>query len=261
MRRVGVINMTWAAVAVGVIAIVVVPAGAAEIRAAVQGEHVIRRVWAVQRSETDVGVYDTATIAGKAGDGVLVVEGITKPGRYDIRIETDRGDVWGWDASFPPDDYEEPQPLTEESKRIIFEKLASQFATGFDDHAVVLDIQGNSQHATALINQRRVRPFTGGGYKPGEQVWRVTRWEFECPEDTWVPRVGRPYAAMFRHRLSVGEYDGRRMVFSRALGGIRIAATEDVVDLGTIVLPSINQGVAAVHPDGTPTAPVTLKPR
>lgn len=261
MRRVGEINMTWAAIAVGMIAVVAAPAGAAEIRAAVQGEHVIRRVWAVQRSETDVGVYDTATIAGKVRDGVLVVEGIAKPGRYDIRMETDRGDVWGWDASFPPDDYEEPQPLTEESKRIIFEKLASQFATGFDDHAVVLDIQGNSQHATALINQRRVRPFTGGGYKPGEQVWRVTRWEFECPEDTWVPRVGRPYAAMFRHRLSAGEYDGRRMVFSRALGGIRIAAAEDVVDLGTIVLPNINQGVAAVHPDGTPTTPVTLKPR
>lgn len=233
---------------------------AGTVRATVESEEPIQSAWLVERKLTNVGVYDGRRLTARIAGTNLVVENVPV-GRYDLRLKTAGGEIWGWDAAVPPSDYEEELPLSEESRQTILNKLKASFATGFDDRAVVLDMQGNIQNATVLVTQLRTTPFTGGGYREGEWVWRVTRWEWRCPEDTWAPRVDRPYYAMVRERLYPKDYEGKHLLLARHLGGIEVAQADADVNLGIISLPAPKKGIHAIGPDGSLIEPIVLKPQ
>jgi hypothetical protein len=229
------------------------------IRATVADEAGVVAVWAIERQHTPTGVYHQQH-AGSLAGRQLTITNLPLPGRYDLRVDFTNGYVEGWDATVPKSDYAEEQPLTEEAIRAIAKKMTSDQVTGFGDEALVLDIQGNVQNAAVLLLQVRHRPFVGGGYQPGEWIWRVDRWQWEDPDEhTWVPFQERPYYALVRERLYEKDYRGKCVVFARHLGGIVLDKHKSEVDLGALQLPRPAPGIHAADPDGRPTRPIKLK--
>ena len=263
----------WAAVmalAAAVFAAVPALVVAGTIRASLAGEKTVRRAWAIRRGARhirssngkshDVGMYGEpheGTVDGKT----LVFADLPVPGRYDLKIETATGGVMaGWDASVPESDYVGDPPLEEASKKKVFAKLADEQFSAFADRMWVLDVQGNLQSAALLVMKLRMRPFVGGGYKPGEWVFRIDRYQWENPdEQTWVPYQERPFYALVRERLQKNEYEAKRVTFARHLGGIALTEETPEVNLGTVRVVVPASGVMAVNPDGSPVRPVVLK--
>ena len=245
-------------------------AGTGTITAEIDTEEPVTKVWAVRRQagtmttskgkELDVGMY-ARTYPGLIENGEAIVDDLPVPGQYALRFATESGGrIEGWDAEVPESDYVEQWPIDKEARRKIFEKLAGRNFATFADDMRVLDIQGNTQNAAALVMKLRTRPFVGGGYKPGEWVWRVERWQWENPmEHTWVPYQERPFYALVRERLYEKNYRELRRVYARHLGGIRLTPDKSEVSLGIIRLPRPRPGVYAVNPDGSMIEPVVIK--
>jgi len=252
---------------------VLLPAGlarAGRITGTLEARDPIKRVWAIERSPRhlkdskgkvhDIGMYGRPH-EGKV-DGVrIVVEDLPVPGTYDLNLETASGGVIaGWDATVPESDYVGDPPLEETSKQKILKKLADKQFSAFSDRMWVLDIRGNIQHAALLVMKLRMRPFVGGGYKPGEWVWRIERWHWENPEEhTWVPYQERPYYALIRERLYEKDYRAKRIAFAGHLGGIALTKEQSAANLGKIEVFSSVPGVYAVDPNGSRIRPVVLK--
>lgn len=236
------------------------PSLAGSITATFSPDAKIADVAAVQRRFTNIGVYEQTFTGRVEGDRIRIDD--LPDGLYDLRLTLEDGTiVHGWDATVPPSDYVEEQPLSLESKRTILEKLATHHGKQFFDEVLVLDIVGNVQHAAVLVTQVRRRPFVGGGYREGEWVWRVDRWAYEFPdEDTWVPVQERPFYALFRERLDAKSYAAKRIVFARHLGGITIREKVRDVDLGIIAILKAATGVSAINPDGSATRAISIKP-
>ena len=240
------------------------------IRAALETKEPVEHVWAIeQRVRTlttskgevhKVGTYSRA-YEGVVADGKIVIENLPVPGQYDLKLQTRGGGiVWGWDANVPESDYMGDPPLEEASRRKILEKLSDQDFSSFADGMWVLDIQGNIQNAAVLVAKLRTRPFVGGDYTPGEWVWRVERWQWENPDEhTWVPFRKRPSYALCRERLGKKQYEAKRVVFARHVGGIALTEECEAVDLGTVKVPRPAPGVCAANPDGSRIRPVVLK--
>jgi hypothetical protein len=233
---------------------------AGSIKAQVQADEPIRKVWAVQRDATAGGTYNKPFEGKLEGDRVTI-ENLPVPGRFDLRFETDSGTIEGWDASVPASSYEEEQPLSEESREILFKKMRSDNASGFADDSVVLDIQGNIENVALLLHQLRTTTYiTGAGPVSDTWIWRVDRWQWELSGDTtWVPWQERPSYALVREKLKPTDWPAKRMVYARHLGGIALTAERPDIDRGIIRVPKPAGGVYAVEPDGTRIKPIVLK--
>ncbi|NQT92152.1 MAG: hypothetical protein HQ559_05270 [Lentisphaerae bacterium] len=235
-------------------------AGEGVITATVECDAPVSAVWAIERRRTPVGVYHHP-YAGTVTGRTIRVAGLPVPGRYALKLQVGDGIVEGWDADVPESDYVEEQPLVESSIRKITKKMTSDQFTAFADEAEILDLQGNIQNAALLLFQLRRRPFVGGGYKPGEWVWRVDRWQWEDPDEkTWVPYQERPYYALVRERLYEKDYREKKVLFARHLGGITLSRESAVSNVGLLRIPVPIPGVHAVDPDGKIIKPVRLKP-
>jgi hypothetical protein len=233
---------------------------AGSIQAQLHADEPIRKVWAVQRDATAGGTYNKP-FEGRIDGERVVIENLPVPGRFDLRFETDSGTIEGWDAAVPASSYEEEQPLSEESREVLFRKMRSDNASGFADDAVVLDIQGNIENVTLLLHQLRTTTYiTGAGPVSDTWIWRVDRWQWELSGDTtWVPWQERPSYALVREKLKPSTWPAKSMVYARHLGGIALTADGPEVDRGIIRVPRPAGGVYAVEPDGAPIKPIVLK--
>ena len=230
------------------------------IEATIDAEEPIVRAWVIARQDTSIGVESKPRSVQIDGNK-LTIDGLAVPGRYDLRFQMASGFVEGWDAAVPESDYVEEQPLAAESKKRILWKMAKMAKRGFADRVVVLDMVGNIQNAAVLVSRLRTRPFVGGGYKQGEWVWRVERWQWEFPEeDTWSPYQERPYYCLVRKRLYQNEFKAMRTTYARHLGGIVLTAEQPRARMAAVKVPSPKPGTHAVNHDGSPTRPITIKP-
>jgi hypothetical protein len=220
----------------------------------------VKSAWAVHRANRSAGV-EFHKHAGDVRNDSVVFEDLPVPASFSLMFETESGMVRGWDAVVPDDDFEEPQPLSRAARNAILLKLARGSASRFADRVVALDIEGNAQHAAVLLTKLRTRQFTGGGYRPGEWVWRVERHLFESEDgESWVHDQDLPLYTIIRRRMFEPEYRKVRMAFSRRLGGIRLTNTMPEVVLAKIGMPRIESGVHVIGDDGGRPAPFTLKP-
>ena len=235
-------------------------AATGSISAELAAEEPVLRAWALRLRFAADGVYHDP-FAGTIADASLRFDDLPLPGRYRLRLQTASGVVEGWNARVPESDYVEEQPLSAASLHRILQKTARNSSAKYADKVVILDIQGNIQHAAALVTFLRKRPFVGGGYKPGEWTWRVERWEWEDPmEHTWTVVQERPYYALLRTRFYEADYRALRTTYARHLGGIELSEERPAADLGRIVVPRPRPGTHAINPDGTPTRPFVIKP-
>ena len=238
-----------------------IPASAGTIRATIDSAEPVVQAWVIQRKDTNIGVENAPRSIKLAGKD-LVVEGLSVPGRYDLRFKTASGCVVeGWDGHVPESDYVEEQPLGKESKLTILKKMAKIEKRHFADEVIVLDIQGNIQNTAIIVTKLRTRPFVGGAYKQNEWVWRVERWQWEFPEeDTWVPYQERPYYALLRKRLYRKDYEALCTTYARHLGGIVLTDEQPEATMGVLKIPLLKPGTRALNPDGSTTRPIRIKP-
>ena len=199
-------------------------------------------------------------VDGKLVDGKYVFQ-VPVPGRFDLAFETAGGRFEGWDTAVARSDYEEEQPLSDESKKIILAKMGSETVSGFPDEAWVLDIQGNIQHAATLLYGLRTSTWTESmGDNDRQWISRVDRWEWESPDDdTWTTYKETPYYALHRQRIAKGAQIN--ITYARALGGIVLTPEKPNIDAGILKLPKITPGIHAMNPDGTLTEPIKVKPK
>jgi hypothetical protein len=173
-------------------------------------------------------------------EGTLAVEGLPLEAAYDLVVDFDSGArLEGIDLSVPPSDYVEEQPLLDEDRETIQEKVGRM--NKFEDQVEVLAIEGNVQHAAVLLNKLRTRPFYMS--KPGEVVWRCELWRFERPEDTWVKVQEELFTTLYRERLQRSAYDKKNITFDPHLGGLRPTAEAARIELGTMEAPPEEPGV------------------
>lgn len=174
--------------------------------------------------------------------GKLTIDGIPVGSAYDCVVDYAGGRLEGVDLSVPPSDYEEEHPLVEDDIDTLKETVLS--LNKFEDQVEVLAIEGNVEHAAVLVNKLRTRPFVNS--KPGEVVWRVELWQFERPDDTWVKVQDKLFQTLYRERINRAAFDAKAIVFSQALGGIRLSAERPTADLGQVELPRPLPGVRFV---------------
>lgn len=190
-----------------------------------------------------------------------VFDSLPVPGQYDLRIElADGAIIHGWNANVPPSDYVGDPALEPDQVSELLERQGDDEFTAFFDHAQVLDIQGNVQHATLLVAQLRRRPFVGGGYQQGEWIWRVDRWQWQDPwEHNWTPDQQRPFYALVRQRVFEDQFNALQWRFARHLGGFELSPDAPTLELDPFVLPTGGAGVRAVEPAGELIEPRTIK--
>lgn len=236
-------------------------ASAGSITATIETKEPVRKVYAVRWDNTPTGQY-ARVFEGRIDGDRVVINDLT-PGRYNLRFETRDGLIEGWDADVPRSDYEQEQPLSDESRATILEKMSGDIVCGFPDEVVVLDVQGNIQHAVVLITTLRRRPFTESvGLNTTTWIWSVNRWSWEDPDEvTWVPVQERPSYALVRERLKPPQYEAKKIVYARHLGGIALSEEKPDIVLDKMSLPTPMEGVHAVNPDGRPTTEIVLKPK
>lgn len=172
-------------------------------------------------------------------DGTFRVSGLSVGTCYDLVIDYQQARLEGVDLRVPPSDYEEEQPLTDEDRQELRERM--QRLNRFEDVLEFLAIEGNVQHAAVLVNKLRTRPFFGS--KPGEVIWRAEIWRFTRPDDHWVKSSDELFVVLYRKRFLRQDYDQQAITFDPRLGGLCPTAEMPVIDLGTIVLPAPRPGI------------------
>lgn len=195
------------------------------------------KVVAVDRAS---GKRYSGTIDMKTGK--LTIDDLPLEAAYDCVVDYGGGRLEGVDLSVPPSDYEEEQPLVEDDLATLKDTVLS--LNKFEDQVEVLAIEGNIEHAAVLVNKLRTRPFVNS--KPGEVVWRVELWQFERPDDTWVKVQEKLFQTLYRERLDRAAFEAKAIVFTPALGGIRLTADRPTAGLGQVELPRPERGVRFV---------------
>ena len=237
-------------------------ASAGTITATLKSDEPVTKAFAVERSHTKTGTYFKPHPGKVEGDKVTFAD-LPSPGLYELNFESASGVIMGWDAGVSASDYEEEQPLSDESRATIIKKMSKDNAVGFPDQAQIIDIQGNIQNAVVLINTLRTTPFAESvGTNTTTWIWRVDRWQWHDPnEQTWEPVFERPYYSVIRQRIPAGSYATKCVAFARHLGSIALTTDKPDVDLGIIVVPKPEPGVRAVNPDGSTIKPIVIKPK
>lgn len=234
-------------------------AQAGSITATIQGE-APQQVWAVERRLTPTGVELVRT-PGQVHGQRVVIGGLPDAGRFDLLLQLPSGMVEGWDASAPASDYEPEQPLDDEAKATLRQKIARFERKAFFDRVEVLDMQGNIQNAAVLVYKVHTRGFVEAVDRGPDWVWRVDRMQWEDPEEhTWTPHPKLAFYALQRHRVTPSQFAGLRWLFARHLGGVELTPHQPDADLGTLIVPAVPAGVGACNPDGTMIPPVQVKP-
>jgi hypothetical protein len=177
-----------------------------------------------------------------AKTGTFTIEKLPLAANYDCIIDYGAARLEGIDLSVPPSDYEEEQPLTEEDIAKLKQTVLS--LNQFEDQVEVLAIEGNIEHAAILLNKLRTRPFVNS--RPGEVVWRVERWQFERPDETWVKVQDKLFHTLYRERIDRAQFDKKAIAFTPDLGGIRLDAGRPAIDLGDVRVPTPAAGVRFV---------------
>jgi len=233
---------------------------AGSIRATIEGDQKIKSVSAIDRNTRGTDGVVSTTHTGRIEGREIVVDKLPDDGSFDLRLETADGLIAGWNASVPPSEDDPPSPLAVSQKRELLQKLATMSRRAFPHEVVVLDIQGNAQHAAILTTSVRRGNIIGVG-AVGGWVWRADRYEYENPDDdTWAPYQEQPFYAVDRREVSPEQYAQLRVTYVAALGGIRLTADKPAVDLGRVVLPKPAAGVHAAAADGHATREFTVKP-
>ncbi len=254
----------------GMIALWIVVAGgiglpgravAGSIRARVVGEAKIVAVSAIQRDSSGTDGVVSTLHNGRLEDGTIIIDRLPDVGNFDLRLETPDGLIAGWNASVAPSDDDPPTPLSATDRKNLLEKLATMSRKAFPHEVVVLDIQGNAQHAAILTTSVRRGNIAGAG-AVGGWVWRADRYEYENPDDeNWAPQQEQPFYAVDRREVSPQQYGDLHIIYSSTLGGIRLTADKPAVDLGRIALPKAIPGVHAVRAGGEATHEFIVKPK
>lgn len=237
------------------------PSGPGVITATFKAEESIKRVWAIHRLKTSLGIKPVL-YAGKVDGNKVSFENLPVPAQFDLRFETDSGIIEGWNWRVPASDYEEEQPLSTESRETILKKMTGSGISGFADTVTVLDLQGNIEYAAVLsLHVRQSTLATSWGDVSDETVWYVRRDAWENPEEhTWTVSQETPYYNLWRERIKKDKWGKQAIVFARHVGGIVLDAKTPKSDLGMIVLPKVGAGIRAVNPDGSAIPPIQIKP-
>lgn len=200
----------------------------------------------VQPAELASGIKAVDRAGGTAiagtidpGTGAFAIDGLAPGTAYDCIIEYPGGRLEGIDMSVPRSDYEEEQPLGVEDEAIIREKIDAM--NRFEDRVEVLALEGNIQHAVVLLNKLRTRPFYGSA--PGEVIWRLERWRFECPEETWVKVRDELFTVLYRERITASDYEKKAITLDPALGGLRPDGNGLQIQMGSVTLPDSAVGI------------------
>jgi len=183
----------------------------------------------------------------EADTGRFRVEALPLGRFYDcVLMLRDGAILEGVDLTVPASDYVVEQPLSAEDREVIGRKARAM--NRFEDIVEILAIEGNIQHAAALLNKRRTRPFYGSA--PGEIVWRVELWHFERPEETWVKVQDELFIVLHRERIPGSVYDRKSVTFDPGLGGLGLTAERPAVTLGLVRIPDGKPGVRLRARDG-----------
>lgn len=172
-------------------------------------------------------------------DGAFRVAGLPVGKSYDLAIDYQQARLEGVDLRVPPSDYEANQPLTDEDRQELRERV--ERLNRFEDVLEFLAIEGNAQHAAVLVNKLRTRPFFDS--RPGEVIWRAEIWRFTRPDDHWVKTDDELFVVLYRKRFSRQEYDQQAITFDPRLGGLEPTAEAPVVDLGRVALCAPQPGI------------------
>jgi hypothetical protein len=194
----------------------------------------VRTVTAVNRQggKRFSGSIDPAT-------GRFIVGGLPLDATYDCIIEYTGARLEGVNMKVPRSDYVEEHPLQEEDIPIIQDKIRNM--NRFEDVLEILGLQGNIQHAAIVVNKLRTKPFYDS--KPGEVVWRLELWHYECPEETWHKVQDELSIVLYRERIPRAEYDKKSLTLDPALGGLRLTADAPEIDIGKVALPPAKPGI------------------
>jgi hypothetical protein len=198
----------------------------------------VTEVRAIDRDSNKVfkGTLDKQT-------GQFRIEGLPPGATYDcildgaVRLE-------GVNLKVPHSDFEEEQPLSKDDIATLTK--AGKDLSPFEDQVEVMTVVGNIQHAAVVLNKLRTKPFNES--KPGEVVWRLEVWRFEKPEENWVKVQDELFTVLYRERLQRSEFDKKALVLDPALGGLKLTAKENKVDLGKITLPDNKPGIRLRKP-------------
>lgn len=222
----------------------------------------VLKATAILRKSEPIGIVSvkfTGTIVGDKAE----FKNLPVPGQYDLEFQTTEGILEGWNANVPRSDYEEEQPLSDESRKALALRMSKDSWSGFGDDVKILDMQGNIHNAAFLLLQVRTRAFdTSFGQVSDEIVWRVDRhqWEF-TNEINWNPDTAHPYYALDRQRIKRDEFSKRSYSYARHLGGFELTAKKPSLNAGILRISKIQAGIHAINPDGNTVAPVVIKPR
>lgn len=222
--------------AAGVVCLLVAPVLAVEtgtILGSVDRSAEVTEVRAIDREANKVfkGTVDRET-------GKFRITGLPLGASYDCIIDG-VSRLEGISLKVPRSDFEEEQPLSKDDIATLTK--AGKQLSPFEDQVEVMTVVGNIQHAVVLLNKLRTKPFNES--KPGEVVWRLERWRFEKPEETWVKVQDELFTVLYRERLQQSEFDKKTLTLDPALGGLKVTAKDNVVDLGKITLPDKKPGI------------------
>jgi len=160
--------------------------------------------------------------------GLYEIGPLPHPGRYDLVVDTGIGRIEGadldrlrgeFDALIDrPADERPTRPFTD-ADRAAIRKIVDAIEQ-FEDFNRILLLAGHGEHATALVEKRRTRPF----YRSrNEIIWRIELWYFRWRYGGWekTPNVEK---VLYRQRRPKPEFARLKWNFDASLGGIAIDA-------------------------------------
>lgn len=175
------------------------------------------------KSATAVAAAMKVQSAGEIDGHTITYKNLLPATAYSVRIALDDGTIltgvdMRWHSMEKP--AAEGRPLSDEDREQI--RALVQDVRQFYDRSEVLDLQGDHDRATALVQQIRDSAFHSD--KGGEVIWRVELWYFKNRHGGWE-RVSQTNKVLRRERFaSRRQYQEEtgRLRWMAQLGGIEL---------------------------------------